>query len=174
MDKPLVFREVAAPDHNPPETDFGSEALERLYLDHRRGLIEAAVGECAEYLEADDWTDEGVFPYVGDMTGEWYLASVGVADEGGIVVARMYLHFLGKCPVGSAPGEVGDYLGVEATFVCDPDRGGVRLRRPEHRRHLTGSASPAPGGGQPNAHGEPSVLFTEPTPWVAPSCARFD
>lgn len=44
MDKPLVFREVAAPDHNPPETDFGSEALERLYLDHRRGLIEAAVG----------------------------------------------------------------------------------------------------------------------------------
>lgn len=123
MDKPLVFREVAAPDQNPPETDFGSEALERLYLDHRRGLIEAAVGECAEYLEADDWTDEGVFPYVGDMTGEWYLASVGVADEGGIVVARMYLHFLGKCPVGSAPGEVGDYLGVEATFVCDPDRG---------------------------------------------------
>lgn len=24
------------------------------------------------------------------------------------------------------------------------------------------------------AHGEPSALFTEPTPWVAPSCARFD
>jgi len=103
--------------------NFESDDLERLYLDHRKGLIETAIEECAEYLDADDWMDEDVFPCVKEMTGEWYLASVDVRREGGEVMAQIYLHFLGRCSEESMSGEKDDYLGIEALFVYDSDRG---------------------------------------------------
>lgn len=135
MEKPVAFREIAMPHPNPrneyvtygrrlqPEMNFESDDLERLYLDHRKDLIETAIEECAEYLDADDWMDEDVFPCVKEMTGEWYLASVDVRREGGEVMARIYLHFLGRCSEGSMSGEKDDYLGIEALFVYDSDRG---------------------------------------------------
>ena len=36
-----------------PEMNFESDGLERLYLHRRKGLIETAIAECAEYLDAD-------------------------------------------------------------------------------------------------------------------------
>lgn len=135
MEKPLTFREIAMPHPNPrneyvtygrklqPETNFESDDLERLYLNHRKDLIERAIGECAEYLSAEDWMDEDVFPCVREMTGEWYLASVDVRDEDGEVMAQIYLHFLSRCSEGPMSGEKDDYLGIEALFVYDPDRG---------------------------------------------------
>ena len=89
MEKPFAFREIAMPHPNPrneyvtygrrlqPEMNFESDGLERLYLDHRKGLIETAIEECAEYLDADDWMDEDVFPCVREMTGEWRLSMCG-------------------------------------------------------------------------------------------------
>lgn len=135
MEKPFAFREIAMPHPNPrneyvtygrrlqPEMNFESDDLERLYLDHRKGLIETAIEECAEYLDADDWMDEDVFPCVKEMTGEWYLASVDVRREGGEAMAQIYLHFLGRCSEESMSGEKDDYLGIEALFVYDSDRG---------------------------------------------------
>lgn len=135
MEKPLVFREIVMPHPNPrneyatygrklqPETYFDFDDLERLFLDHRRDLIERAIGECAEYLSAEDWMDEDVFPCVREMTGEWYLASVDVRDEDGEVMAQIYLHFLGRCSEESMSEEKDDYLGIEALFIYEPDRG---------------------------------------------------
>lgn len=135
MEKPLTFREIAMPHPNPrneyvtygrklqPETNFESDDLEKLYLNHRKDLIERAIEECAEYLSAEDWIDEDVFPCVREMTGEWYLASVDVRDEDGEVMAQIYLHFLGRCSEGPMSGEKDDYLGIEALFIYDPDRG---------------------------------------------------
>ncbi len=135
MGNPLTFKEIIMPHPNPrneyvtygrrlqPETHFESNDLKRLYLDHRRDLIERAIGECAEYLSADDWMDEDIFPCVKEMTGEWYLASVDVRDEGGEVMAQVYLHFLGRCSEESMSGEIDDYLGIEALFIYDSDQG---------------------------------------------------
>lgn len=135
MENPLAFREIIMTHPNPrneyvtygrklqPETHFESDDLKKLYLDHRRDLIERAIGECAEYLSADDWMDEGVFPCVKEMTGEWYLASVDVREEDGEVMAQIHLHFLGCCSDESVSGERNDYLGIEALFIYDSDQG---------------------------------------------------
>lgn len=135
MEKPLVFREIVMSHPNlrneyvtygrklQPEMNFESDDLERLYLDHRESLIEATIEECAEYLSADDWADEGVFPCVKEMTGEWYLASVDMRDEGGEVIAQIYLHFLGRYSEESVSGEIDDYLGIEALFIYDSAQG---------------------------------------------------
>ena len=57
MEKPFAFREIVMPHPNPrneyvsygrklqPEMNFESDDLERLYIDHRKGLIERAIGE---------------------------------------------------------------------------------------------------------------------------------
>lgn len=135
MEKPLKFSEIVMPHPNPrneyvsygrklqPEMNFESDDLERLYIDHREGLIERAIGECAEYLSADDWMDEDIFPCVKEMTGEWYLASVDVRDEGGEAMAQIYLHFLSRRSDESVSGEKDDYLGIEALFIYDSDQG---------------------------------------------------
>lgn len=91
MERPFAFREIVMPHPNPrneyvtygwrlqPEMNFESDDLERLYLDHRKGLIETAIEECAEYLDADDWMDEDIFPCVKEMTGSgiWRLSTCG-------------------------------------------------------------------------------------------------
>ena len=132
MEKPLKFKEVFMPYPNPenqytdddkklqPKMDFESEDLKKLYLKHKENLIETAIKECAEYLDADDWMDEEIFPCIKDLTGEWYLASVTVQNQDKKIIVKLYLHFLGYYPKGCARKEIDDYLGMEAWFVYEP------------------------------------------------------
>ena len=132
MEKPLKFKEIVMPYPNPentytdydrklqPKMDFESGHLKEFYLNHREKLIETAIKECEEYLDADDWMEEETFPRIKDLTGEWYLASVTVRNQDKEIIVQLYLHFLGYYPRGCARKEIDDYLGMEAWFVYEP------------------------------------------------------
>lgn len=132
MEKPLKFKEIVMPYPNlentytdydrklQPKMNFESEDLKKLYLNHRKELIETAIKECEEYLDADDWMEEETFPRIKDLTGEWYLASVTVRNQDEEIIVQLYLHFLGYYPEGCARKKIDDYLGMEAWFIYEP------------------------------------------------------
>lgn len=132
MEKPLKFKEIVMPYPNlenmytdydrklQPKMNFESEDLKKLYLNHRKELIETAIKECEEYLDEDDWMEEETFPCIKDLTGEWYLASVTVRNQDEEIIVQLYLHFLGYYPEGCARKKIDDYLGMEAWFIYEP------------------------------------------------------
>lgn len=132
MEKPLKFKEIVMPYPNlentytdydrklQPKMNFESEDLKKLYLNHRKELIETAIKECEEYLDANDWMEEETFPRIKDLTGEWYLASVTVRNQDEEIIIQLYLHFLGYYPEGCARKKIDDYLGMEAWFIYEP------------------------------------------------------
>ena len=134
MEKPLKFKEIVMPYPNSenqytdydkkmqPKMDFESEDLKEFYLNHSEDMAEAAVKECAGYLDADDWMEENIFPCIKDLTGEWYLASVAANKQGKEILFRLDLHFLGYYPPGCARKEIDDYLGMEVWLVYDPSQ----------------------------------------------------
>lgn len=133
MEKPLKFKEIKMPYPNhmntytdytqklQPKMDFESASFKQFYEKHKEELLKASIKECEQYLDADDWMDEETFPYIKDLTGEWYLSLVQIwQEQDGTINISLYLHFLGYYPAGCARMEIDDYLGIDVLFEYNP------------------------------------------------------
>ncbi len=132
MEKPLQFRQLFMPNPNPdnlypnyqnklqPRMDFNPVALEQLYIKHKDSLMETVIIECARYLDDEAWMEEGTFPRVQELTGDWYLGSVYMSERKDKIRLSLDARFLGHYPKGCAKKEIDDYLDMEAWFDYDP------------------------------------------------------
>ncbi|MDO4168982.1 MAG: hypothetical protein Q4D45_03695 [Lachnospiraceae bacterium] len=131
MEKPLKFKQIIMPNDNlenrycnyqnklKPRMNFEPVTLKPLFLKHQKSIIETTVQECEKYLDDEAWMEEDVFPYIQDLTGEWYLGSIYMWEEKGKIRIGVSAHFLGYYPAGCAREEIDDYLEMEAWFDYD-------------------------------------------------------
>ncbi len=125
MPNPNINNEyVCYGDRMKPKFNFESEELKAAYQRHEAKLLSMAEKAAWDYLlDVGAWDSEPDedFPCAEEMTGEWYVGSVGLKALNDRIYGYIYMRFLGHYPTWSVRSPIDDYLGMEYTFYYDPE-----------------------------------------------------
>lgn len=105
-----------------PRLEIETDELKAFYQQHEAEILAMIEKEAWNYLVnfgAWDIEPGESFPCAAEMTGEWYVGDISLAEENGQINGVIYMRFLGHYPEGCARPESDDYLGMEAYFDYD-------------------------------------------------------